>query len=72
MTQPVNWVDYVWQLFTEQERGRPEDATQKFQEAFSLAPRDEEIERLIAFSQVYESRNQDLRYRIFIKYVPFR
>jgi tetratricopeptide (TPR) repeat protein len=54
------------------QRGRPTEATEKFREALALSPDDVEIQRLDSFARAYQAQPQDLRYRIFIKYVPFR
>ena len=39
---------------------------------YSDAFHDPQIARLIAFAEVYENRPDDLLYRIFVKYLPFR
>jgi len=54
------------------QRGRPESAAKKFEEALSLSPNDTTLARLQAFSETYQERAEDLRYRIFVKYLPFR
>lgn len=54
------------------QRGLPAAAAGKFGEALALEPDDEELQRLFVFAQTYESRGQDLLYRIFVKYLPFR
>jgi len=54
------------------QRGHPAAAAGKFSEALTLEPADADLQRLYVFAQTYESRGQDLLYRIFVKYLPFR
>ena len=54
------------------QRGRPESASKKFEEALNLRPNDKTLARLHAFSETYQERPEDLLYRIFVKYLPFR
>ncbi len=54
------------------QRGYPAAAAKKFEEALALAPDDDQIERLRGFAETYEERSEDLLYRIFVKYLPFR
>ena len=54
------------------QRGRPDLALRKFEEALNLRPDDSTLKRLQAFSATYQDRNEDLLYRIFVKYLPFR
>lgn len=54
------------------QRGRPEAAMRKFEEALSLRPDDRTLTRLRALADTYRSRPEDLLYRIFVKYLPFR
>lgn len=54
------------------QRGRPEAALRKFEEALSLRSNDRTLQRLRDFSATYNGRNEDLLYRIFVKYLPFR
>lgn len=55
------------------QRGRPDAALRKFEEALSVRPNDPVIERLAAFAATYaDDRPEDLLYRIFVKYLPFR
>jgi tetratricopeptide (TPR) repeat protein len=41
-------------------------------EALSLAPNDAETRRHYLFAQTYQQRPQDLLFRIYVKYLPFR
>jgi tetratricopeptide (TPR) repeat protein len=54
------------------QRGDPAEAEQSLLEADQLAPNDPEVQRLLAFAQAYKVRQEDLLYRIFVKYLPFR
>jgi len=47
-------------------------AGDKLTEAASLAPEDPDVQRLQRFVDQYSGRSLDLRYRIFVKYLPFR
>ena len=44
----------------------------KFEEALNLRPDDRTLNRLRAFAETYGARPEDLLYRIFVKYLPFR
>ena len=54
------------------QRGNPGSALDKFEEALNLRPDDPTLERLRDFAATYENRSEDLLYRIFVKYLPFR
>jgi tetratricopeptide (TPR) repeat protein len=54
------------------QRGRPDLALRKFEEALALRPEDPTLQRLQAFAVTYQDRDEDLLYRIFVKYLPFR
>ena len=55
------------------QRGRPDAALRKFEEALNLQPDDRTLNRLRDFSATYaDGRAEDLLYRIFVKYLPFR
>ncbi len=54
------------------QRGNPGSALDKFEEALNLRPDDPTLTRLRAFAATYENRSEDLLYRIFVKYLPFR
>jgi tetratricopeptide (TPR) repeat protein len=54
------------------QRGRPDSAARKFEEALSLRPGDPTLARMKAFAETYTDRPEDLLYRIFVKYLPFR
>ena len=56
----------------ELQRGDAARAAAEFQEALSLAPDDEELQRHYLFAKTYEQRSKDLLYRIYVKYLPFR
>jgi tetratricopeptide (TPR) repeat protein len=47
-------------------------AGEKLTEAANLAPEDADLQRLQRFVDQYRGRSLDLRYRIFVKYLPFR
>jgi hypothetical protein len=47
-------------------------AAEKLAEAVTLAPEDSGIRRLLRLVDHYRNRELDLRYRIFVKYLPFR
>jgi len=53
-------------------QGRPEEANPMFEEALKLDPDDESIDRLLKISKSYKGRNQDLLFRIYIKYLSPR
>lgn len=54
------------------QRNSPASAVEKVQEALNLAPSDPELQRVKAFAETYEHQPRDLRYRLFVKYLPFR
>ncbi|MCP4200925.1 MAG: hypothetical protein GY769_03220 [bacterium] len=54
------------------QRQDPGAAILSFREADELAGGDAQIARLIEFAEVYQTRSEDLLYRIFVKYLPFR
>lgn len=56
----------------ELQRELPGDAAAHFKEALTLAPADPDLRRLAQFADAYSGRQQDLLYRTFVKYVPFR
>ena len=47
-------------------------AISNLREAQELSADDAELSRLIEFAEIYQGRPEDLLYRIFVKYVPFR
>ena len=47
-------------------------AISNLKEAQKLSADDAELSRLIEFAETYQGRPEDLLYRIFVKYVPFR
>lgn len=55
------------------QRGRPEAALRKFEEALGIRPDDPTLTRMAAFADTYsDDQPEDLLYRIFVKYLPFR
>jgi tetratricopeptide (TPR) repeat protein len=54
------------------QREDPAAAVEKLKEALLLAGDDRELERLSLFAQTYAARQQDLLYRTYVKYLPFR
>lgn len=54
------------------QRNAPGEALAKISEAVALGPEDPDLERLAAFARVYRERPVDLRYRLFVKYLPLR
>lgn len=54
------------------QRNAPGEAAAKISEAVALGPEDPDLERLAAFARVYRQRPVDLRYRLFVKYLPLR
>ena len=59
-------------ILADLQRGDPREARNKLREARQLDRSDPWLERLERFCSVYESREQDLLYRIFVKYLPAR
>ncbi len=54
------------------QRGDTQAAAASFDEALSISGSDAEIERVADFARTYQTRPEDLLFRIFVKYVPFR
>lgn len=54
------------------QRSAPKEALAKISEAVALDPADPSLERLAAFARTYRQRPADLRYRLFVKYLPMR
>ncbi len=54
------------------QRGDPAAAREKFREARAIDGSDPALQRLERFATTYETRGQDLLYRIFVKYLPLR
>jgi tetratricopeptide (TPR) repeat protein len=54
------------------QKSLPDQAAQKLQEALNLSPGNDELTRLRLFATSYSSKSLDLRYRIFVKYLPMR
>ncbi len=54
------------------QRGDPTSAADHFGEALTLVSDDDELERASKFARTYQDRPQDLLYRIYVKYLPFR
>jgi len=53
-------------------RSEPAAAAGKFEEGLAIDPRDEELQRFARFARTYQERNEDLLFRIFVKYAPQR
>ena len=54
------------------QRGDSTSAADHFAEALELSPQDRTLERVTQFAETYRSRPEDLLYRIYVKYLPFR
>lgn len=54
------------------QRGDPPAASEKLERALELDEDDAGVDRLLRFSEVYDKRQADLLYSIFVKYLPFR
>ena len=54
------------------QRGDPGAARAKFEEALKLDANDADLVRVQRFARVYQTRGEDLLYRIFVKYLPAR
>ncbi len=54
------------------QRGDTSSAADHFSEALELAGDDDELERASKFARTYQDRPEDLLYRIYVKYLPFR
>jgi len=66
-------VDSYYNLaLSDLQRGAPGDANRKVKEALSLDRSDPMLERLERFTSAYSRRDQDLLYRIFVKYLTPR
>ncbi len=64
-------VDSYYNLaVTDLQRGNAQAAAVKMTDALEVQPENEELERLQLFAQTYAQRQQDLLYRIFVKYLP--
>ncbi len=64
-------VDSYYNLaVTDLQRGNAQGAAAKMRDALEVQPENEELERLRLFAQTYAQRQQDLLYRIFVKYLP--
>jgi tetratricopeptide (TPR) repeat protein len=54
------------------QRGDTGKAASHFKEALQLTAGDSELQRASRFANTYQNRPEDLLYRIFVKYLPFR
>jgi tetratricopeptide (TPR) repeat protein len=54
------------------QQGNAKEAEDNLKEAVALTPADADVQRLLRFAQTYESRDQDLLYRIYTKYLTAR
>jgi tetratricopeptide (TPR) repeat protein len=54
------------------QRGNVAQAEGRFGEVLQLAPEDIEAQRHFRFAQAYQQKSQDLLFRIYVKYLPFR
>lgn len=54
------------------QKSDPARAAQNFQEALNLDPKDPAIQRQKRFADTYRERPQDLLFRIYVKYLPYR
>lgn len=54
------------------QRGDTASASEHFSEALSFTSGDPELQRVSRFANTYQERPEDLLYRIFVKYLPFR
>ena len=63
---------YYNMALTDLQRGNPQGAAAKLSDAVEIQPDSEELERLRLFASTYAQRQQDLLYRIFVKYLPSR
>ncbi len=54
------------------QRGNVEQAEGRFGEVLQLQPDDIEAQRHFRFAQAYQKQPQDLLFRIYVKYLPFR
>jgi tetratricopeptide (TPR) repeat protein len=63
---------YYNQAIRDLQKGDQKSAAANFQEAINLAPDDEEARRHLQFARAYADGEQDLLYRIYVKYLPYR
>ncbi|MCB1054129.1 MAG: hypothetical protein KDD11_01290 [Acidobacteria bacterium] len=54
------------------QRSQPVEAAQSFDEVLGLEPDDAEAQRHDRFAKAYAQEPSDLRYRIYVKYLPYR
>ena len=54
------------------QRGDPAAAADKFREALAIDPTDAPLKRLQDFANVYNQRNEDLLFEIFVRNLPAR
>ena len=54
------------------QRADPTHAASQFAEALKLEPGDATLRRHYLFAQTYQERPQDLLFRIYVKYLPYR
>lgn len=54
------------------QRGTPSDAVELIRSALEIEPDNQALGRMLAFAETYQSRPQDLLYRIYVKYLPSR
>jgi tetratricopeptide (TPR) repeat protein len=54
------------------QRADPTHAATQFAEALKLEPGDAALRRHYLFAQTYQERPQDLLFRIYVKYLPYR
>jgi tetratricopeptide (TPR) repeat protein len=54
------------------QKSDPARAAQNFQEALNLDPKDSAMQRQKRFADTYRERPQDLLFRIYVKYLPYR
>jgi tetratricopeptide (TPR) repeat protein len=54
------------------QRADPLHAASQFAEALKLDPKDSILRRHYLFAQTYQERSQDLLFRIYVKYLPYR
>ncbi|MGH9379034.1 MAG: hypothetical protein ACRD2Z_00225 [Thermoanaerobaculia bacterium] len=54
------------------QRNAPDEALAKITQAVELDPEDPSLARVAAFARTYREHPLDLRYRLFVKYLPLR
>lgn len=54
------------------QQGDAEAAAEHLQEATTMEPEDEQLQRQLDFARTYQTRDKDLLYRIYVKYLPSR